>query len=114
MGPSSTMSMKTVSPQEHKISREQFWDKNKRLNRPISPHLTIYKMQMTSVLSITHRGTGLGWSVILSGVGIGSIASNTTFPAALATLQLSSWSTNYIFGQIWFGLDGCISHLQWT
>ena len=88
------MSMKTVTPQEHKISREQFWDKNKRLNRPISPHLTIYKMQMTSVLSITHRGTGLGWSVILSGVGIGSIASNTTFPAALATLQVQIVETN--------------------
>ncbi len=28
-------------------------------NRPLSPHLQIYKPQLTSVLSITHRGTGL-------------------------------------------------------
>ena len=28
-------------------------------NRPISPHLTIYKPQYTSVLSILHRITGL-------------------------------------------------------
>jgi succinate dehydrogenase / fumarate reductase cytochrome b subunit len=28
-------------------------------NRPLSPHLQIYKPQLTSVLSITHRGTGV-------------------------------------------------------
>lgn len=27
--------------------------------RPLSPHLTIYKVQITSLLSILHRGTGL-------------------------------------------------------
>lgn len=32
-------------------------DKNKR---PTSPHLTIYKMQISSVLSILHRLTGIG------------------------------------------------------
>src|SRR5438552_3121707 len=30
--------------------------KNKR---PLSPHLQIYKIQITSLLSILHRGTGL-------------------------------------------------------
>ena len=29
------------------------------LNRPLSPHLHIYRPQMTSVLSITHRATGI-------------------------------------------------------
>jgi len=29
------------------------------MNRPISPHLQIYKPQLTSVLSITHRATGV-------------------------------------------------------
>lgn len=29
------------------------------VNRPLSPHLQIYKPQLTSVLSITHRGTGV-------------------------------------------------------
>ena len=27
--------------------------------RPLSPHLQVYRPQITSVLSITHRGTGL-------------------------------------------------------
>jgi succinate dehydrogenase / fumarate reductase cytochrome b subunit len=30
-----------------------------RPQRPLSPHIQIYKMQLTSVLSITHRLTGL-------------------------------------------------------
>ena len=29
-------------------------------NRPLSPHLQIYKPQLTSVMSILHRFTGLG------------------------------------------------------
>ncbi len=29
-------------------------------NRPVSPHLTIYKKQISSVLSIFHRITGIG------------------------------------------------------
>lgn len=33
-------------------------EKNAELKRELSPHLTIYKPQLTSMLSITHRGTG--------------------------------------------------------
>ena len=32
-------------------------------NRPLSPHLQVYKPQMTSVLSIMHRGTGIVISI---------------------------------------------------
>lgn len=32
-------------------------------NRPLSPHLQIYKPQLTSVLSIIHRGTGVFLSI---------------------------------------------------
>ncbi|MCH7941747.1 MAG: succinate dehydrogenase, cytochrome b556 subunit [Proteobacteria bacterium] len=31
--------------------------------RPMSPHLMIYRPQLTSVLSIIHRGTGVGLAV---------------------------------------------------
>merc|ERR1711893_551716 len=79
--------MKSVSPQEHQMLKEQFWDKNKRLNRPISPHLTIYKPQTTSMLSITHRGTGLAQSVILTGFAVFGIASNYSFPWLLAQVS---------------------------
>ena len=28
-------------------------------NRPLSPHLQVYRLQLTSVLSVTHRATGI-------------------------------------------------------
>ncbi len=31
--------------------------------RPLSPHLQIYRVQLTSLLSITHRATGIGLAV---------------------------------------------------
>jgi len=31
----------------------------KKIERPLSPHLSVYKPQITSVLSIMHRGTGV-------------------------------------------------------
>ena len=31
----------------------------KKINRPLSPHLTIYKPQITSVMSISHRIAGI-------------------------------------------------------
>lgn len=36
--------------------------------RPLSPHLTIYKPQITSVLSILHRFTGVGLGGVLSAI----------------------------------------------
>jgi succinate dehydrogenase (ubiquinone) cytochrome b560 subunit len=52
---------------------ETFDAKNERLNRPQSPHLTIYKPQLTSMLSITHRGTGMaltGYAAIFAGAAL--------------------------------------------
>ena len=34
-------------------------------NRPLSPHLQIYRPQLTSVLSISHRMTGFALSLII-------------------------------------------------
>ena len=28
-------------------------------NRPLSPHLQVYRLPLTALLSITHRGTGV-------------------------------------------------------
>ena len=36
---------------------------NRPVHRPLSPHLQIYKWQLTSVLSILHRATGIALSV---------------------------------------------------
>ncbi|XP_008432189.1 succinate dehydrogenase cytochrome b560 subunit, mitochondrial-like [Poecilia reticulata] len=45
-----------------KEEMNKFWAKNSRLNRPMSPHITIYKWSIPMMMSITHRGTGVGLS----------------------------------------------------
>uniref|UniRef100_A0A8C7X9L7 Succinate dehydrogenase cytochrome b560 subunit, mitochondrial n=1 Tax=Oryzias sinensis TaxID=183150 RepID=A0A8C7X9L7_9TELE len=45
-----------------KEEMNKFWAKNSRLNRPMSPHLAIYKWSVPMLMSITHRGTGLALS----------------------------------------------------
>ena len=36
---------------------------NRPVNRPLSPHLQVYRPQLTTVLSILHRATGIALSV---------------------------------------------------
>ncbi len=36
---------------------------NRPVHRPLSPHLQVYKPQLTSVLSILHRATGIALSM---------------------------------------------------
>lgn len=38
-----------------------------RHNRPLSPHLSIYKLQISSVLSIGHRLSGIGLFFVICG-----------------------------------------------
>ncbi|MGH6968462.1 MAG: succinate dehydrogenase, cytochrome b556 subunit [Stellaceae bacterium] len=86
--------------------------------RPLSPHLQIYKPQLTSVLSITHRGTGL-----MLGVGTiffvwwlsGAAWSGACFAAAqefwgswLGKLLLLGWT----FSLFYHLLNG-VRHLLW-
>ncbi len=86
--------------------------------RPLSPHLQIYRPQLTSVLSIMHRGTGLAL-----GAGAfffvwwlsGAAWSDTCFAAAqwfwgswLGKLFLLGWT----FSLFYHLLNG-VRHLLW-
>ena len=86
--------------------------------RPLSPHLMIYKPQLTSVLSITHRGTGVFLSIgaLFLSCWLLSIANG---PESYNSLQnyISAW-----YGQIllwawvfslYFHLCNGIRHLFW-
>ncbi|XP_050430383.1 succinate dehydrogenase cytochrome b556 subunit-like [Adelges cooleyi] len=63
-----TMQIKSAQEVEYKPG-ETHDEKNSRLSRPMSPHLTIYQPQLTSMLSITHRGTGVALSCVTAGFG---------------------------------------------
>ena len=71
-------------------------------NRPISPHLQIYKPQLTSILSITHRLTGMG-------LAFGSLAL-VYFLVSLMNGPESYEVAKHFF-RSWFGLAllfGCV------
>uniref|UniRef100_A0A1B0A8P3 Uncharacterized protein n=1 Tax=Glossina pallidipes TaxID=7398 RepID=A0A1B0A8P3_GLOPL len=77
------VAMKIV-PVDTVTKKETFFEKNARLGREMSPHLTIYQPQLTSLLSVTHRGTGmvltagvwaLGLAALISPQDIGNYAS---------------------------------------
>ncbi len=76
-------------------------------SRPLSPHLQIYRPQLTSILSITHRGTGiflsLGvvvlayWLVAIAG-GEGSYAiARECLSSVPGKLFLAAWSFSFYF-----------------
>jgi succinate dehydrogenase / fumarate reductase cytochrome b subunit len=87
-------------------------------NRPLSPHLQIYKPQLTSVLSITHRGTGvfLTLGAFFLTCWLLALADG---PAHFAKLQahLISWYGQclvyaFVFS-LYFHLCNGIRHLFW-
>ncbi len=86
--------------------------------RPLSPHLQIYKPQLTSVLSILHRATGIAlavgtlllvWWLCAAATGPESYAAAQRFCAHwFGRLLLFGWSF-----ALFFHLCNGIRHLFW-
>lgn len=86
--------------------------------RPLSPHLQIYKPQLTSVLSITHRATGIALTIgtpLLVWWLVAAATSESAFAAAswffgtwFGLLLLFGWSFAFFFH-----LCNGIRHLVW-
>ncbi|MCC7271936.1 MAG: succinate dehydrogenase, cytochrome b556 subunit [Alphaproteobacteria bacterium] len=87
-------------------------------SRPLSPHLQIYRPQLTSVLSILHRGTGVALAVGTL-LLVWWLVAAATGPAAYATAQgfIGSWLgllllLGWTFA-LFFHLCNGIRHLFW-
>ncbi|XP_037502395.1 succinate dehydrogenase cytochrome b560 subunit, mitochondrial-like [Rhipicephalus sanguineus] len=78
--------MSAMSPKQEEAT-EYFFKKNKSLKRPLSPHLSIYAPQMTSMLSLTHRATGCAMAVGLYGMGVMPFMCSHNFPHYVEALQ---------------------------
>uniref|UniRef100_A0A3B3H8Q8 Succinate dehydrogenase cytochrome b560 subunit, mitochondrial n=1 Tax=Oryzias latipes TaxID=8090 RepID=A0A3B3H8Q8_ORYLA len=63
-----------------KEEMNKFWAKNSRLNRPMSPHLAIYKWSVPMLMSITHRGTGLALSGGISAFAAAALVLPGNYP----------------------------------
>jgi succinate dehydrogenase / fumarate reductase cytochrome b subunit len=89
-----------------------------RGNRPLSPHLQIYRLPLTAKLSILHRITGIGMilgAVLLVWWFVAAVLS----PAQFATVDrlLTSWiGTLVMTGSLWalaYHLCNGVRHLVW-
>lgn len=117
--PSRAASGFTMTPAKSEVLNKEFWTKNKDLKRPMSPHLTIYKFQLPATLSISHRITGAGASVVLYAGGIGALFCDRSFPEIIQLLQstfphslLLATKTAIGGALIYHTLNG-IRHLFW-
>jgi len=97
--PASTVAMKAVGTNRTKpLSGENFETKNKRLNRPLSPHLSIYKFQANMALSIGHRATGLAQNGMIYGLALGAMVLPGSYPYYLAMLEAAHLNPLLIYG----------------
>lgn len=89
-----------------------------RGNRPLSPHMSIYRPQVTSVLSIFHRITGTALAVTGLLV-VWWFLSAATSPAYFETVDgfLTSWFGGLIMilsaWALWYHFCNGIRHLIW-
>lgn len=87
-------------------------------NRPLSPHLDVYRLPLTAIVSISHRITGVGLSagavllacwLISAASGPESYASFTGFMGSwFGMLLLFLWSFAFFFH-----LSNGVRHLFW-
>lgn len=89
-----------------------------QIQRPLSPHLQVYKPQLTSVLSVAHRATGLVlvvgtlflvWWLLAAASGPDSFSVAQTFWSSwIGRILLLGWSY-----ALFYHLCNGIRHLCW-
>ena len=87
-------------------------------HRPISPHLQVYRPQLTSVLSIAHRATGIVlsvgalvltyWLVALAGDASGYQTAHNALGSLLGRLFLFAFTLS-----LFYHLCNGVRHLFW-
>jgi succinate dehydrogenase / fumarate reductase cytochrome b subunit len=87
-------------------------------NRPLSPHMTIYRPQITSVLSILHRitGTGMMLAALLIVWWFVAAATGAEYFAFVDGLLTSWFGMLILIGSLWafwFHFFNGIRHLRW-
>lgn len=86
--------------------------------RPLSPHLQIYRPQLTSLLSITHRATGVALSAgsLLLVWGLVALAAGAEAWSQFAQLMTSVVGrlvvAAFVFALVYHWLNG-LRHLAW-
>jgi len=98
-----------------------FWHKNEvKLQRPLSPHVTIYKQKMTGLSSITFRITGTALAIGIYGGAYILPLMNSDFTTIIQGLKDLNWHPSiwygFKFGIAWsflFHTFNGFRHLSW-
>ncbi|HIF18621.1 MAG TPA: succinate dehydrogenase, cytochrome b556 subunit [Cycloclasticus sp.] len=87
-------------------------------NRPLSPHLDVYKLPLSAVISIVHRGTGafltmgtlvlVWWLMALAGGEEAFMSAQSFMGSFFGRLILFGWSF-----ALFFHLCNGVRHLIW-
>lgn len=103
-----------------KQKEETFIEKNERLKRPLSPHLSIYKPQITWMLSGLHRATGVALASGLYTFAIGTLIIPAPFSCCIEVLQKMHIAAPIIFSfkfalawTVFYHSANGIRHLAW-
>ncbi len=88
------------------------------VRRPLSPHLQVYRPQITSVLSILHRATGIAlavgtlllvWWLVAAASGEAAYATVSGFlRSPIGLLLLFGWTAS-----LWYHFCAGLRHLAW-
>jgi succinate dehydrogenase / fumarate reductase cytochrome b subunit len=93
-------------------------DSNTRIERPLSPHLFIYKLTLTMAMSLFHRATGivLYFGTLLLAWWLIAAASGPNGYARIGSFMSSFFGRLILFGYTWALMHhmlGGIRHLIW-
>ena len=86
--------------------------------RPLSPHLQVYRPQLTSIMSIMHRASGavLATGSLLVALWLVALAAGAAFFDPVADAMQHTLGQLVVFGYslalVYHGLNG-IRHLMW-
>ncbi|TRY91257.1 hypothetical protein DNTS_035664 [Danionella cerebrum] len=113
---SSAAPMGTTAKEE----MNKFWAKNTQLNRPLSPHVSIYKWSVPMAMSISHRGTGVALSSGISLFAVAALVLPGSYPYYLDLIHSLSYGPHFLafskfalaFPVVYHTFNG-IRHLIW-
>ncbi|MTV28359.1 succinate dehydrogenase, cytochrome b556 subunit, partial [Nitriliruptoraceae bacterium ZYF776] len=77
---------------------QEYWERNIKLKRPWSPHLTIYSPPLCMQNSFLHRATGIAMAVVWMGAGAAGFWYTGHFDAMLDYVSSFSFGPSIMFG----------------
>lgn len=98
----------------------RFWNKNTSSNRPVSPHLTIYRWSLPMAMSVCHRGSGIAMSGGVSLFGLSALLLPGNFESYLMLVKslclgpalIHAAKFVLVFPLMYHSLNG-VRHLMW-